>query len=320
MDADVEDGRAGLRVSAVARLLGVAPATLRSWHRRYGIGPSLHVDGRHRRYDDADVERLWRMHAELLRGASTADAARVAVAARDGAAVPAGAAPEPPGRIGGRGLPLPGGSALARRLGRATLAMDPDAVRAVLRDALDTLGVVGTWDTVARPVLVSIADRWADTGAGVEAEHLLSECVMRALAEIPGPEGGPGSRPVLLAGVPGEYHSLPLSALAAALAGRGVATRMLGAALPEDALRAAVQRTAPAAAVLWAQAPPPADLLATRPRTGQHCRWFVAGPGWDGVACPPGVVHLTSLQQATDVVAASVTPAGSGAAGVDHRL
>jgi MerR family transcriptional regulator, light-induced transcriptional regulator len=314
---DPNGGQAGLRVSAVARLLGVAPATLRSWHRRYGIGPSLHTDGRHRRYDAADVERLRRMHAEMLRGASTADAARVAVAASP-AAAPIGEDLPPPGRIGGRGLRLPGGSALARGLGRAALAMDPVAIRAVLRDALATLGVVATWDTVARPVLVSIADRWADTGMGVEAEHLLSECVIRALAEHPVPAPAAGSRPVLLASAPGEYHSLPLSALAAALAGRRVETRMVGAALPVPALRAAVQRIAPAAVVLWAQAPPPSGLLAARPRTGQHCRWFVAGPGWDGVPCPPAVTLLGSLQQAADAVAASALP--SVQAGVDHRL
>ncbi|MEY3734595.1 MAG: hypothetical protein RL347_1954, partial [Actinomycetota bacterium] len=30
----------GLTVAAVARRLGVAPATLRTWDRRYGLGPS----------------------------------------------------------------------------------------------------------------------------------------------------------------------------------------------------------------------------------------------------------------------------------------
>jgi DNA-binding transcriptional MerR regulator len=33
---------------AVARLLGVPASTLRSWHRRYGIGPTGHHAGRHR--------------------------------------------------------------------------------------------------------------------------------------------------------------------------------------------------------------------------------------------------------------------------------
>ncbi len=34
-----------LTVAAVARRLGVAPATLRTWDRRYGLGPSEHTPG-----------------------------------------------------------------------------------------------------------------------------------------------------------------------------------------------------------------------------------------------------------------------------------
>ena len=41
---------AGLTVAAVARRMGVAPATLRTWDRRYGVGPGEHEAGTHRRY------------------------------------------------------------------------------------------------------------------------------------------------------------------------------------------------------------------------------------------------------------------------------
>ena len=39
-----------LTVAAVARRLGVAPSTLRTWDRRYDLGPSAHTAGSHRRY------------------------------------------------------------------------------------------------------------------------------------------------------------------------------------------------------------------------------------------------------------------------------
>ncbi|NEA12181.1 MerR family DNA-binding transcriptional regulator, partial [Streptomyces sp. SID10692] len=44
----------GLTTGAVARLLGVAPTTLRSWDRRYGLGPATREGGRHRRWTAAD--------------------------------------------------------------------------------------------------------------------------------------------------------------------------------------------------------------------------------------------------------------------------
>jgi len=87
---------------------------------------------------------------------------------------------------------------------------------------------------------------------------------------------------VLLACVPAEQHSLPLYALAAVLAGRDIGARMLGAALPADALAAAMRRTAPAAVVLWARlaCDADADLLRTLPRTRQRIRLLLGGPGW----------------------------------------
>jgi MerR family transcriptional regulator, light-induced transcriptional regulator len=67
MEPEVE-GSSGLSVAAVARLLGVAPGTLRTWDHRYGMGPSGHESGRHRRYTPADVARLQRMRWLLMQG------------------------------------------------------------------------------------------------------------------------------------------------------------------------------------------------------------------------------------------------------------
>jgi MerR family transcriptional regulator, light-induced transcriptional regulator len=330
-----------LGVAAVARRLGVAPDTLRSWHRRYGIGPSLHTGGRHRRYGPEDLARLDLMHRALLSGASSADAARYALnAAADTALkVPLDVPPEVPlgrwaepaaqsepagseqthvseqaqarrSRHGGRGLRMPGASVAARGLGRAVLTMDATAIRQAIRQSVIECGVVQTWDTVLRPVLVAVADRWACTGEGVEVEHLLSECAIRVLdeANVTGPHAR-NPRPVLLACVPGEWHSLPLSALAAALAEQGVASHLLGAAVPERALHAAVRCCAPAAVVLWALAPlPDLDELVRRlPRTRPSCRWFVAGPGVTGLALPQRVTPLDSLATAVTVVETAVT-------------
>lgn len=108
-----EDDSPRLTVAALARRLGVAPATLRTWDRRYGLGPSDHTSGRHRRYGPTDVARLERMQEALLRGASPSEAARYAHAtpvdetasgsastgARGGASEPA-STHSAPGRFG----------------------------------------------------------------------------------------------------------------------------------------------------------------------------------------------------------------------------
>ncbi len=100
---DVDEPR--LTVSGAARRLGIAPGTLRTWDRRYGIGPTGHTRGRHRLYSAADMARLELMQHALVQGASPAEAARYARSAfatgsgpgaadGDGAALPDGPNPE----------------------------------------------------------------------------------------------------------------------------------------------------------------------------------------------------------------------------------
>ncbi|WP_188037615.1 MerR family transcriptional regulator, partial [Actinotalea sp. JY-7885] len=68
-----------LTVAAVARRLGVAPATLRTWDRRYGLGPSEHMAGAHRRYSAHDLSRLLVMRRLTLEGVAPSEAARAAL-------------------------------------------------------------------------------------------------------------------------------------------------------------------------------------------------------------------------------------------------
>ena len=69
----------GLAVAAVAKRLGVAPPTLRTWDRRYGLGPSGRTAGTHRRYTPEDIARLMVMRQYTLEGVAPGDAARVAL-------------------------------------------------------------------------------------------------------------------------------------------------------------------------------------------------------------------------------------------------
>ena len=294
-----------LSVAAVARKLGIAPATLRTWDRRYGIGPAHHAPGKHRRYSAEDVARLELMRDALLHGATPAGAASYALSTP--LPIPDAAETTLQTRQGDRSEPpLPDAGWHARGLARAATALDADAVRRLLNESITAVGAQATWDVAVRPVLVAVAQRWADTGTGIEIEHLLSDCVTGVFSALAAATPTTTTRPVLLAGMAGDQHQLPLVVLSATLAQRGVTCRSLGPDLPADALVAAIRRTAPAALLLWSQLSDTADpdLLTALPRTRPGFRIFIGGPGWAGVPTGPRIVWLSSLQEATDAITA----------------
>lgn len=328
-------GRAGLEptlpVAAVARRLGIAPATLRTWDRRYGIGPSGHTTGRHRRYAPADVARLELMQRALLRGASPAEAAEYALRANQapagptaagraeagpavlGAVVPAAQMPAPAGgrpvRSGARTLRLPAGAPRARGLARTALAMDASSAQQLIADAIGEQGVVPVWDEVIRPVLAAVAAHWEHFGEYVEVEHLVRECALAAvIGATPLVTAPRNPSPVLLCCVPEERHSLPLYVLRAALAGRGVGTQLLGAAVPVDALASAVRRSAPLAVALWAQLPRYAwaTVFDHLPKVRAQARLFACGPGWFGTDLPARVERLDEVAPAVGRIEALI--------------
>ena len=318
-----------LTVSAVAARLGVAPATLRTWARRYDLGPSEHAPGAHRRYTPADLARLDQMRRLTLDGVAPADAAAVVLAGTDTGVAPVSLLPlataaEPPatdtataevgtaapkartaGGPGGRMLAIPGSGPGVRGLARAAMTLDSDAVMRSLRRSLATVGVVATWDDLLCPVLVAAGSRWASTGHGVEIEHLLSECTASAMREVVLAAPSPVSvRPVLLASAADDQHTLPLHALAAALAERRVAARFLGPALPMVALHSAVRRTGPSALFVWSYLSATADVeaLDTLPVTRPHTALFVGGPGWARLELPPRITRCADFSDALDAL------------------
>jgi MerR family transcriptional regulator, light-induced transcriptional regulator len=324
-DLDPDPPEARLTVATVARRLGVAPATLRTWDRRYGLGPTLHSAGAHRRYSKSDIARLEAMRRLVLDGVPPSDAARIAVesvpTARDSQDSPP---PGPSGRLGvldppadgraaggpgGRVLALPGGSGEVRGLARAAMALDSRTLRTALDRALAEHGVIPTWTELLLPVLIAVGERWAATGEGIEVEHLLAETATGALRAVdtgaPEPRNG---RPVLLACAPEETHSLPLAALGAALAEHGIGVRLLGGGLPAAALSAAVRRTGPAVLVVWAQLPQHADteVLDGLPVLRPPVAVLAGGAGWRGRRLPARVTYVPDLATAVGLVTRAV--------------
>ena len=305
------DREPGLGVGAVARRLGLAAATLRTWDRRYGMGPSGRSPGGHRRYTPEDVARLEAMQRLILEGAPPGEAA---LAARN---EPPGAPRRPRGHgAGGNRVPVgepPAGADAAevRGLARAAMSLDVPAMGDAIRSAIARGGVVRAWDGLMVPVLAGIGRKHAVGGECVEVEHLLSTVVIGCLSEVPTPERPLNVRPVVLACAPEEQHSLPLYALAAALAQAGVAASLLGARVPPDALAAAIRRTGPGAVFVWSQTAETGDpdWLAGLPGTRPMVRLLVGGPGWRQDRLPDSVRFVTSLSQAvTEILNGPAAP------------
>ncbi|MEV7277862.1 MerR family transcriptional regulator [Streptomyces sp. NPDC093111] len=308
----------GITTGAVARRLGVSPTTVRSWDQRYGIGPAVRADGRHRRWSPADVAMLEEMCRLTASGVPPAEAARAARQVRPGAARPTAPLEAPRAAVRragpGGGLPLGDVRQECRGLARAAVRLDGPAMEALLQEALAEHGLVTAWEEVMVPTLHAVGRKWESSGDRyVEVEHLLSWHVSTALRRgaATGPAATPSLAPVLLACVPAEQHTLPLEALTAGLAERGLPTRMFGAAVPAEAVDAAVRRLGPAAVVLWSQARSTAHHALARHVAGTEFGVrgartaplvLLAGPGWRGRTPAVGLVRPTGLREALDVI------------------
>jgi MerR family transcriptional regulator, light-induced transcriptional regulator len=327
-----------LTVGAVAARLGVAPETVRSWERRYGLAPGGRSPGGHRRYTEVDCARLVLMQRLVSEGAMPAKAAATVLStpaeevasrlpalgrapAREavaGEAVAGGAAAgaagvgagsgqagqRRTGGAGGRTLAMPGASAEARGLARAASRLDADAVMDLLGNLLVERGAVATWDEVLRPVLVAVGARWERTGEGVDVEHLLSEATTDALRAHRARQLRPvPGRCVLLACAPEDEHVLPLHVAAVALAERRVPVRLLGPRVPPSALASATRRLRASGVLVWKQRAegPPADLEGL-PQMRPRLVLAVGGPGWSPDDVPTGARLVGSLGSAVAVL------------------
>ena len=285
-----------LSVAAVARRIGVAPATLRTWARRYGIGPTEHEAGSHRKYCPSDLAKLTVMRRLISSGVAPADAAEQAKA-HEGEVV------------------IEEFTSLCREcdetidaIFNASEALDSLFVETMLRNEISENGIISAWQEVFVPVLIQVGAAWEKSGKGIEVEHMLTEILKRVLRESTSEIVAPvNTRPVLLASVGEELHSLPLHALAAALAERGIETHFLGARTPVEAISSMVSRFAPPAVFLWAQLPVNGDpkFVTGIPAVRPAPRVIIGGPGWNPDKCQDA--HFVgSLTLAVDEIAMAV--------------
>lgn len=249
----------------VARHLGISPITLRTWETRYGIGPSVREEGRHRRYTTQDIERLRLMRRLIAEGSKPREAARLALV---------------------RTLPTDDLVAdadtteLIASLHEAAERLHLDTLADLLDTYIESRGVVTTWCDVLRPVITAIGDRSVHDENCRDVEWALAGAIAAALDRSmrTNQVHVDSGHAALLVCCPEERHTLPLRVLAAALHERSVPTVFLGEMVPADTALAAERRLRPAVVVLWAlRQENAAHTLARR----LHGPVLLAGSGWD---------------------------------------
>jgi DNA-binding transcriptional MerR regulator len=265
-----------LTVAAVARRLGVAPATLRTWDRRYGLGPSSHEAGEHRKYCPEDLSKLMMMRRLISAGVAPCDAAEQAKISKGAV------------KIENIIREFEVREDVVAGINKALQAFDVDFVEETLRTELDEHGVEIAWHEIIVPTLIEIGEAWQESGEGIEIEHAFTEILKKVFRERAASCDAPvNAHPVIIAAVGEEQHSLPLHALDAMLCELGIKTHFLGARTPFEAVVATVTRVAPPAVFLWALLPHNADpkfyrdLPAIRPAP----RIVLGGPGWNPEEC-----------------------------------
>ena len=195
-------------VSSVSDELGVSPSTLRTWERRYGLGPAQRETGERRRYQPEDVDRLRAMIHHVRAGMSAAEAAKRALA---------------------ESTLLPRrGPANAAQLRTVVLSDDYDRLEEVLEAAVASHGLVHTWSRFVEPALKSLRSAPGGDPVGTSPAIMLVNAFQRIC------RAAYQSRPTraLIGGdriaiISDALHETPAQVVGVALAWYGCDVRML---------------------------------------------------------------------------------------------
>jgi putative DNA-binding regulator len=234
-------------VSSVADELGVSASTLRTWERRYGLGPERREAGSRRRYQPEDVERLRAMVNHVHAGLPAAEAAKRALA--DVSARPASS-------------PLN-----AAQLRSVALADNLPRLEAALEAAVASHGLVHTWSRFVEPTLKSLRSTPGGDPVGCPPALMLLNAFQRVCRSVhlsrPARSLVGGDRVALIADA---LHETPAQVIGVALAWYGCDVRLLssenyGGVRAADRFREYVRAGVPALTVVLGHGPACADTI-----------------------------------------------------------
>ncbi len=148
-------------VGAVAERLDLATSTLRTWDRRYGIGPSQRTGGGHRRYDEVDIQRV-RLMAQPDRQGSAGEHGGTG-GHLDRCTCPGLRARSGTGRLPPR---TPASMSTVEAIVSSAAALDAEGLARLFQRATRESDLVSAWSGVLAPALRRIGERWKDGTMG----------------------------------------------------------------------------------------------------------------------------------------------------------
>ena len=222
-------------------------STLRTWERRYGLGPAQREAGARRRYLPEDVERLRAMIHHVRAGLPAAEAAKRALAER-------------------ARLPQSGPDNAAQ-LRTVVLADDYERLEEVLESVVASHGLVHTWSRFVEPTLKSLrSDPGGEPVGGAPALMLVNafQRVCRSVYQSRPARSLVGGDRVAL--ISDSLHETAAQVIGVALAWYGCDVRVLssehyGGVCADDRFREYVRGGVPAIAIVLGCGPACADTI-----------------------------------------------------------
>jgi DNA-binding transcriptional MerR regulator len=217
-------------IGRAASVVGISPATLRIWERRYGAPVPVRLPSGHRRYTDEQVRWLRRVAEAMARGVRPAAAIQADEAALDGM--------------------LEGGDDDERlraefdRWMRLARDFRGREVADALEQAWRAHGPKRFLFESCAPLITELGRAWADGRVEVRHEHHVTahlDDLLRSLRRtLPPCGGGPV---MILTTLPGEPHGLGVQMVSLLAAIDGVDVRELGTETPLPEIVAAAEET-----------------------------------------------------------------------------
>lgn len=285
------------RIKSVASTTGLSTHVIRKWEERYHlIRPQRGPNG-YRLFTEDDIQLLLYLKSQLDHGESIGQLAQ---------------AGEYELRQSMQHVPhnLSGIASTywsdAQEMIRFARRQDVQAIKTMLENWIDGLGLEQALETIIFPFLRLLGELWHQGGISLREEQSVSRLVRQHLINIIRKEPPSGCPHALIACVPGDYHEIgPLTA-SVLLRRIGWHSIYLGPNVSFDMLEMALRRKHAQLIILSCIIEPGKDLLQTwirdiTQRLRQSCEVVVGGPGFTPYAELLNTHNISYFGQVQDV-------------------